>query len=91
MVQVRVQVQVVDAFLATNFREISAVSTEQHLMSLALDSGPAPAIPSHSALGIGRHRHDARLDIIAYVECGEKSSLDSMVEPTTVRTTRERE
>jgi hypothetical protein len=72
-------------------REISAVSAEQHLMSSAPDSGSTPAIPAHCALGIGRHRHDAGLDIIAYVEFGEKSSLDSMVGRTTVRTTRERE
>jgi hypothetical protein len=65
-------------------------------MPLTLDSGPAAAVPSRCALGIGRHRRDARLDttvldIKAYVEYGKKSSLDSVVETTTVRATRERE
>jgi len=60
-------------------------------MSFALDSDPALAVPSRRALGIGRDRRDARLDSVAGVEYGETSSLDSMVERTTARTTRERE
>jgi hypothetical protein len=65
-------------------------------MPIALDSGAVLAVPSRRARGIGRYRQHGRLDIIAFdtvakVEYGETSILDSMVEPATVRATRERE